>query len=293
MSFPATLVQELRKITGAGMMECKQALVKTKGDIDAAIKVLRETGHVKALNKANRVAAEGVIAIKIREDNKSAFMIEVNTETDFVARDSSFEAFVTKIVSRGLESQAADLPALLDLQVEVGKDVSVAQDCEALVAKIGENIKIRRMALMNSNGIVGSYCHNGRIGVLVELSTSDIELGKDIAMHIAASKPIVINPEDIPAALIRSEEEIFSAQAAQSGKPKEIIEKMIVGRIQKFVNEISLVGQPYVKDPSITVGDLLKKAEAKVLSFVRFEVGEGIEKEEKDFAKDVMEQINK
>lgn len=295
MSFTAASVQELRKITGAGMMECKQALVKTKGDIESAVKFLRETGHAKALKKASRVAAEGVVAIKVAKDNKSAFMVEINTETDFAARDATFTAFVTRVINRGLEGEAVDLPALLDLQLEIGKELTLAQDCEALVAKIGENIKIRRVALIKNEGTIGTYCHNGRIGVLVELSPSqpDIELAKDIAMHIAASKPIVVNPEEIPAALIDSEKEIFYAQAIQTGKSKDIIEKMVVGRIQKFVNEISLVGQPYVKDTSITVGELLKKAGAEVLSFVRFEVGEGIEKEEKDFVKDVMAQVKK
>lgn len=291
MSFTAVDVQELRKVTGAGMMECKQALVKADGNMEAAIKVLRETGQAKALKKASRVAAEGIIAIKASENSKSAFMVEINTETDFAARDATFGAFVAMVVNRGLEAQTIDLSALLDLEAVPGKGSRIIQENETLTAKIGENIKIRRMALVSSEGVVGTYCHNGRIGVLVELSSSNIELAKDIAMHIAASKPIVVSPENIPAALIDSEKEIFYAQAAQSGKPKEIVEKMVVGRIQKFVNEVSLVGQPFVKDPAVTVGDLLKKANARVISFARFEVGEGIEKEEKDFAKEVMAQV--
>jgi elongation factor Ts len=278
MNISAALVQELRRITGIGMMECKNALIKAKGDMDEAIKVLRELGHAKALKKSSRIAAEGVVAIKVSEDNKTAFMAEINTETDFAARDESFVTFVAKVLRRGLESQAVDLPALLDLPVEIGEEQSVAQLCESLVAKIGENISIRRVALLNSEDIVGTYCHSNKIGVLVDLSSPDVTLGKEIAMHIAASKPVVVNPEEIPAALIDSEKEVFLRQAAQSGKPKEIIEKMVAGRIQKFVNEISLVGQSYIKDTSITVGELLKKTPALVRSFVRFELGEGIEK---------------
>lgn len=279
MSISAASVQELRRITSVGMMECKNALLKANGDMDAAIKILRESGHAKALKKSSRVASEGVVAVKISADNKMAFMAEINSETDFAARDKTFLAFVARAMHRGLENKAVDVASLLDLPVEIGEDLSIAQDCEALIAKIGENIKIRRVALMSSEGVVGTYCHSDRIGVLVELSSSDVALSKDIAMHIAASKPIVVKPEEIPAAVIDEEKEIFSKQAAASGKPKEIIEKMVAGRIQKFVNEISLVGQPYIKDPSITVGELLKKASASVLSFVRFELGEGIEKE--------------
>jgi elongation factor Ts len=279
VNISAVSVQELRKITSVGMMECKNALLKANGDMDAAIKILRESGHAKALKKASRAASEGVVAVKVSEDNKIAFMAEINSETDFAARDKTFLAFVDRAMHRGLENQAIDVSSLLDLPVEIGEDLSIAHDCEALIAKIGENIKIRRVALMSSEGVVGTYCHNSRIGVLVELSSSDLALSKDIAIHIAASKPIVVKPEEIPASVIDEEKEIFSKQAMKSGKPKEIIEKMVAGRIQKFVNEISLVGQPYVKNPSITVGELLKNASASVLSFVRFELGEGIEKE--------------
>jgi elongation factor Ts len=293
MTINAALVQELRKVTGVGLMECKAALVKANGNMENAIKILRESGHAKALKKSGRVATEGMVAIRVSEDNKAAFIAEINTETDFAARDQSFIDFVARTMHRGLENQAIDLPSLLDLPVEIGKDLSIVQDCEELVAKIGENIKVRRVAFMTSEGVVGTYCHNNKIGVLVSLSTSDIALGKEIAMHIAASKPVVINPEEIPSALIDEEKEIFSKQAAQSGKPKEIIEKMVAGRIKKFVNEVSLLGQPYIKDPSITVGELLNKSSAQVLAFVRFELGEGVEKEEKDFVKEVIPQASK
>jgi len=288
MSISAASVQELRRITSVGMMECKNALIKANGDMEKAIKFLQESGHAKALKKSGRVATEGVIEIKNSADNKTAFMAEVNTETDFAARDASFRDFIEKVMDIGLKNKAVDLPALLSLPMEIGKDLSIAQSCESLIAKIGENIKVRRVALVSSEGVVGAYCHNNKIGVLVEvLSSTDVTLAKDIAMHIAASKPVVVNPEEIPASLIDAESEIFIKQAEQSGKPKEIIEKMVKGRIQKFINEISLVGQPYVKDPAITVGQLLNKENAKVKSFVRFELGEGIEKEEKNFAEEV------
>ncbi len=293
MNITAAQVKELRERTGAGMMECKKALVEAGGDIEKAIEAMRKAGQAKAAKKAGRVAAEGIIIIKTSADNKAAFMAEVNTETDFAARDENFKAFVDKVVTRGLEEQAVDLPALLAAPVQVGSERTIAQECEALIAKIGENIKIRRVALLRSEGIVSTYCHGGRIGVMAEMSTADMELGKDIAMHIVASKPEVVAPEDLSAALIAKEKEIYMSQAQLSNKPAEIIEKMVAGRIKKFVSEVSLLGQLFVKDPTITVGDLLSKTGAKVLSFVRFEVGEGIEKQETDFAREVMEQVRR
>lgn len=294
MSITAAQVKELRERTGAGMMECKKALVEADGDIEKAIEAMRKAGQAKAAKKAGRIAAEGVIAIKVSDDNKIGFMLEANTETDFAARDTNFTAFVETVVTRGLEVQAIDVPALLADTMEPNGEITIAKANEALVAKIGENIQIRRVAILQSKDeeIIASYSHSGRIGVMVKLTSNNLELGKDIAMHIAASRPEAISPDDLPADVIAKEKEIFMAQAAQSGKPAEIIEKMVVGRIKKFVGEVSLTGQPFVKDPSMTVGDLLKQHNAVVTDFVRFEVGEGIEKEEADFAAEVMAQVN-
>lgn len=282
MNITAAQVKELRERTGAGMMECKKALIEAAGNIETAIETMRKAGQAKAAKKAGRIAAEGVIAIKTTPDNKTAFMIEVNSETDFAARDTKFKKFVEKIVTRGLETEATDVATL-----------SIANELQDLIAQIGENIQIRRTALLKAktNETIHSYCHGGRIGVMVKLTSQDETLGKDIAMHIAASKPETINPGDLSSATIAKEKEIFMAQAEQSGKPAEIIEKMVVGKIQKFVNEVSLVGQPFVKDPSLTVGNLLEKSHVTVTKFIRFEVGEGIEKQETDFAADVMAQI--
>ena len=219
-------------------------------------------------------------------------MVEINTETDFVARDESFKRFSDAVAIFGLENGITDLSSLLN-SVREGQTLSIAQECEELIAKIGEKIQIRRVFLLHGDATVGVYSHGGRIGVMLALSKDEPVLAKDIAMHIAASKPEVILPDDLPQSLIDKEKEIRISQAEKSGKPKEIIEKMIEGQIKKFVNEVSLVGQPFVKDTSITVGELLNKADAEVLSFVRFEVGEGIEKEQADFAKEVMEQISR
>ncbi|MCK4608023.1 MAG: elongation factor Ts [Gammaproteobacteria bacterium] len=290
----AAQVKELRERTGSGMMECKKALVEAQGDMESAIAAMRKAGQAKATKKAGRVAAEGVVAIKVAADNEYAFMVEINTETDFAARDASFLAFVEQVVTCGLEQQAVDVPALLAMPIKRGSSIAVAQAHEALVAKIGENIQIRRVALLKqSEGLVGAYCHSNRIGVLVALEgAGDLALGKDIAMHIAASKPEVVAPEFLAAAVIDKEKEIYLAQAATSGKPAEILEKMVAGRIQKFINEISLVGQPFVKDSSITVGELLAQQKNKVVDFIRFEVGEGIEKEITDFATEVQAQVS-
>jgi elongation factor Ts len=297
VNITAVRVKELRERTGAGMMECKQALIKANGDVNVAIDILRKAGRAKAAKKGGRIAAEGIIAVKISNDEKTAIMIEVNTETDFASRDEQFKEFVNEVVTLGLENEVTDLSGLLKLKSRFeggSRSVpTVAEECEALIAKIGENIQIRRMALVKSDGIVGNYCHAGRIGVLVDLSVRDLQLGKDIAMHIAASKPEVTDPHDLPAEIIDKEKEIYQAEASETGKPKEIVEKMVAGRIRKFIDEVSLVKQPFIKDPTVTVGDLLKKLGAKVLFFVRFEVGEGIEKQKADFAKEVMSQIKR
>ena len=288
MIITASLVKELRERTGAGMMECKKALTEARGDLEAAIVTMHKSGQAKAAKKAGRIAAEGAIVVKISDDSKKAVMVEVNCETDFVARDNNFLEFANTVAAAGLVALAANPDDLLAVTLDNGK--TIAQAREDLVAKIGENINVRRLELMTTatTGIVGSYVHsNNRIGVLVELSVVNSDLGKDISMHIAASKPIAVLPEGLPQDLLNKEKEICLAQVQASGKPPEIIEKMIVGRMQKFVSESTLIKQPFVKNPDITVADLLKQANAKVLSFVRFEVGEGIEKKETDFATEV------
>jgi elongation factor Ts len=251
---------------------------------------MRKSGQAKAAKKAGRIAAEGAIAIKVGSDSKKAIMVEVNCETDFVARDHNFLGFINAVAVKGLAASAANLDDLLAVTLDDGK--TIAQAREDLVAKVGENINVRRMKLITTQGAIGSYVHsNNRIGVLVELSNASLEFGKDIAMHIAASKPIAVLPEELPKDMLDKEKEICLAQVEASGKPPAILEKMIVGRMQKFINESTLVKQPFVKNPDITVADLLKQADAKVLSFARFEVGEGIEKKEADFAAEVKDLI--
>ncbi|EKE01617.1 MAG: hypothetical protein ACD_21C00090G0023 [uncultured bacterium] len=290
MIITASLVKDLRERTGAGMMECKKALEEAQGDIEAAIVAMRKSGQAKAAKKAGRIAAEGAVAIKVSDDGKKAIMVEINCETDFVARDHNFLEFVNIVATNGLVASALDLDGLLAVTLDNGK--TIAQVREDLVAKIGENINVRRMKLMTTAGVIGNYVHsNNRIGVLVDLSTVNAELGKDIAMHIAASKPIAVLPEELPQDLLNKEKEICLAQVQTSGKPPEILEKMVTGRMQKFINESTLIKQPFVKNPDIAVSELLQQANAKVLSFVRFEVGEGIEKKDVDFASEVKAQV--
>lgn len=289
MSVSAAQVKELRERTGAGMMECKKALVEVHGDIEAAIEAMRKSGIVKAGKKAGRIAAEGLIYNLVAADGKHAIVVEVNCETDFVARDENFVGFVEKVAALALAKQIADVDALSQIEIEQGKSVDEAR--AVLVSKVGENIKIRRLQLIKAGTVIGSYSHGGRIGVLVNLKGGNADLGKDLAMHIAANSPVVISPEEVAAEKIEKEKEIFMAQAESSGKPKEIIEKMIEGRIKKFLDEVSLTGQPFVKDPDIKVAKLLKDKDAVVLEFVRFEVGEGIEKEQVNFAEEVMAQV--
>ncbi len=284
----AAQVQELRERTGAGMMECKRALQNAGGDIEAAIEAMRKAGQAKADKKEGRVAAEGVI--KVKSDDHNAVIIEINCETDFVARDANFSELAEQIADKALANKVTDLTALLALPLGNGATVEEAR--RALVAKIGENIQIRRMALITTtSGLVASYVHGGRIGVLVELTGGDQSLGKDIAMHIAANSPQVVNREEVSKELVEKEKEIFSAQAQASGKPAAIVEKMVEGRISKFLDEVSLAGQPFVKDPSITVAQLLQQHKAKVVKFIRFAVGEGIEKQSEDFVEAVMAQV--
>jgi len=280
----ALLVKELRDRTGLGMMECKKALKETDGDVDKAIEDMRKKSGMKAAKKAGRIAAEGVVCTKISEDNSFGVIVEVNSETDFAARDEGFLAFVNKVVDAAYESKETNVETLMasgELENARGE----------LVQKIGENISVRRILNLN-DAVVGQYVHgNGRIGVLIGLSGGDSVLAKDIAMHIAAVNPQYIKQDEVPEEVIQQEKNIFTAQAEQSGKPAEIIEKMIGGRIKKFLSEISLLDQPFVKDPDVKIGALAKKSGAEVLSMIRFEVGEGIEKEEVDFADEVAAQL--
>lgn len=290
MAITASLVKELRERTQAGMMACKKALEETNGDIDAAIDLMRTKGEIKAQQKAGRVAAEGIIIIKTDADQKHAAILEVNCETDFVGKDENFLTFSNSVAELALEKKISDIEALLETAMDNGE--TVEKNRLALITKIGENVQLRRLQLLSSDGgVIGSYIHGGRIGVVVEIHPAKDALAKDIAMHIAASKPVVVNPEDVPQELVDKEREIYSAQARESGKPEDIIEKMITGRISKFVNEVALVGQPFVKDPNQKISQILKTESANVVSFTRYEVGEGIEKKEDNFAEEVMSQV--
>lgn len=287
----AEQVRMLRDRTGAGMMECKRALVDSKGDIEAAIEAMRKAGATKADKKAGRIVAEGTIVIKLSVDLKKALIAEINCETDFVGRDENFLKFADIVAEQALAAQETNIEAIVKLPIAAGSDVSIEQARQELVAKIGENIQIRRVKIVSSDHPLAQYRHGNKIGVLVKLSTDNIDLGKDIAMHIAASRPDAVSPDEISPDLIAKEREIFTAQAADSGKPPEIVAKMVEGRISKFLNEVSLLGQPFVKDPSISVGTLVSKANSKVVSFERFEVGEGVEKREDNFAAEVLAQV--
>ena len=281
----AALVKELRERTGLGLLECKKALAAANGDIEVAIEELRKSSGMKAAKKAGRTAADGVVAIRIAADGKSGVIGEVNSETDFVARDENFAGFVAQVMDKAVELQTDDVAAV------AGDDVEEAR--QALVQKIGENISVRRIGVVSAtDGVVGGYVHgNNRIAVLVELAGGDEELAKDVAMHVAAVNPAVVSPADMPAELLQKEREIYTAQAADSGKPPEIVEKMIEGRVRKYLSENSLTEQAFVKDPDTTVGKLVKAAGATIARFTRFEVGEGIEVEKVDFAAEVAAQL--
>lgn len=287
MSISAAEVKALRERTGAGMMECKKALVETNGDIEAAIEAMRKSGLAKADKKAGRTAAEGRVALAV--EGNAAVLVEVNCETDFVAGGDDFAAFADGVAQVTLKEGPKDVEALSALELDDGETIDTRR--RELIAKIGENINVRRFERVNSEGTLGRYVHGVRIGVLVDLEGGDDELAKDVAMHIAASNPVCVGPEDVPAEVLDKEREIHRAQAEQSGKPADIVEKMIEGRLRKYVNEIALTGQPFVKNPDQSVGALLKEQGARVLRFVRFEVGEGIEKDETDFASEVMAQV--
>lgn len=281
------MVKELRERTGAGMMECKKALVEASGNMDEAVELLRKSGQAKADKKSGRIAAEGRVAIAT--DGHKAAMIEINSETDFVAKDENFTLFAQAVVARVLAGDAVDVVHLAAEKLPDGRTIEQART--ELVTKVGENISLRRLARVEATGQLGSYTHGARIGALVSLQGGDGDLARDIAMHVAATNPICIDDTGVPAETLERERRIFSEQAAESGKPPEIIEKMVVGRIAKFLKEITLVGQPFVKDPDVTVAKLLKDSGASVASFVRFEVGEGIEKKEENFAEEVARQI--
>ncbi len=289
MAITAALVKELRERTGAGMMECKKALVETDGDIDTAIENMRKSGMAKADKKAGRVAAEGLVSIKIDTTGKFAAIAEVNCETDFVTKGDDFKNFVDAIAQCVLDNKPADLDALLACTLADG--VSVEDSRKNLIAKVGENMSVRRFEIIESKGQLAAYKHGERIGVVVNLTGGDEALGKDIAMHIAASNPACVGEDDVDPALIEKERDIFSAQAAESGKPPEIVEKMVTGRIKKYLKEVTLLGQPFVKDPDQTVAQLVEKAGAGVASFARYQVGEGIEKKSENFAEEVAAQM--
>jgi len=287
MSITASMVKELRERTGAGMMECKKALVEADGDLDAAAEALRMSGQAKADKKASRVAADGRVVINM--DGGKAVIVEVNSETDFVAKDENFIGFADTVAAVVLASGETDVAALASLDSGDGRTVEQART--DLVQKVGENISVRRAQIVEVDGPTGTYTHGARIGAIVALKGGDEELARDIAMHVAAINPTCIDESGVPAEMLAREKRIFSEQAAESGKPPEIVEKMVTGRIAKFLKEITLVGQPFVKDPDLSVGRLLKGADAAVVSFVRFEVGEGIEKKADNFVEEVMAQV--
>lgn len=289
MEITAALVKELRERTGSGMMECKKALTETGGDIEAAVEAMRKSGLAKADKKAGRVAAEGTVVAAVSADGTRGVIVEVNCETDFVAKADDFIKFAGDLTQAALAKSPATVDEVMGLPIGGG---SVEEVRRALIAKLGENISVRRFHLLNNEGgKVGMYLHGSRIGVLVGVKGGDEALAKDIAMHVAASKPVALGPNDVPADVIAKEKEIYTAQAADSGKPADIVEKMVMGRIGKFLREITLLGQPFVKNPDQTVEQLAKQHNATVTGFVRFEVGEGIEKKSENFAEEVMAQV--
>jgi len=289
MAITAALVKELRERTGAGMMDCKKALIETNADLEAAIDLMRASGAAKAAKRAGRVASEGLVSVAVSDNNKSAAILEVNSETDFVAKGAAFIDFVNKLAKLALKNMPANIEEFLAQTLDTGETVDKAR--ENIVAKTGENISVRRVKVIKTgNGTIGAYKHGGRIAVLTHLAENNVTLAKDIAMHIAASKPECVNEGLLSEELIERERAVFIEQAKESGKPDNIIEKMIVGRMKKFVNEVTLYGQPFVKDPETTVGKLVKSNNNEVVSFARFEVGEGIEKKEDNFVEEVMAQ---
>ena len=289
----AEAVKALRERTGAGMMECKKALVEAAGDLEAAAEAMRKSGLAKADKKAGRVAAEGVVAIEKSADGRAVALVEVNSETDFVAREKDFQAFAAAVARVALEARPADLDALNAAKLPDGQTVDEAR--RALIARIGENIGVRRFELVNGSGAVATYLHGSRIGSVVVVEGGDAQLGHDLAMHIAAINPPYLSAAEVPAEQVEKEREIIVAQAAAdpklAGKPKEVLVKASEGKLRKFLSEITLLGQPFVKDDKQTVEQVLKQAGAKVVRYVRYEVGAGIEKKQENFAAEVMAQV--
>jgi len=290
MAITASLVKELRERTGAGMMECKKSLVETDGDIEAAIEHMRKTGLAKADKKASRTAAEGKLIIQISDDGKKAVMLEVNCETDFVAMGDDFTNFANTVAGHIMASDPADVDALLAMNY-ADTDTSIDDTLKGMVAKIGEKMSVRRFSVITTDGLFGQYIHGNKIGVVVDVKGGDETLAKDIAMHVAASNPNALNADALPAELIAKEKEIAKAEALNSGKPEKIIDKIVEGKINKFIKDNTLLGQAFVKDPDITVEKLAKNANAEILGFTRIAVGEGIEKKQENFAEEVMAQI--
>jgi len=289
MAITAALVKELRERTGAGMMDCKKALMETSADLEAAIDLMRASGAAKAAKKSGRVASEGLVNLTVSDDSKNAVILEVNSETDFVTKGSAFIDFVDALGSLALKNKPESLEVFLSQTLGSGETVDEAR--QGIIAKIGENISVRRLQIVTTeNGVLGAYKHGERIAVLTVLSGTDGALAKDIAMHVAASKPECVSEDQLSSELVEREKAIFIEQAKESGKPDNIIEKMIVGRMKKFVNEVTLYGQSFVKDPDTTVGALVKSKGAEVESFIRYEVGEGMEKKEDNFVEEVMAQ---
>ena len=292
MTISAAMVKELRERTGSGMMECKKALGEANGDLDVAVELLRKSGLAKADKKSGRTAAEGLIVVGSSADGRCAAMIEVNCETDFVAKEPAFIDFAKAVAQRALASKPANIDELAKLRLSDTDAATIDDVRKALIAKIGENIGVRRFIVMESSaGRVANYLHGSRIGVLVEMQGGTLELAKDIAMHVAAAKPVCVNESEVPADVIAKEKEIFTAQAQESGKPADIIEKMVLGRVKKYLKEVTLLGQPFIKDPDTAVEKLLQTGKATVTRFQRFEVGEGIEKKSGNFAEEVMAQV--
>jgi elongation factor Ts len=285
MAVTAAMVKELRELTGLGMMDCKKALTESDGDMDLAIESLRRNSAVKAAKKADRTASEGLLGVRVADDGSYAVLVEVNIETDFAARDESFAAFVRRVRDVAFEKRTSDLAALLAGGLDAER--------EKLVQSIGENVSVRRIALLEAaDGKVASYLHaDNRKAALVALVGGDDELGRDVAMHVTASKPMVVAGADVAPDIVETEREIYAAQAQDSGKPADIIAKMVEGRVRKFLAEVSLLEQPFVKDPNTRVGQLLNQKKARCTGFVRYEVGEGIDKLETDFAAEVAAQV--
>ena len=291
MQITALMVKELRDRTGAGMMDCKRALTEADGDLEKAVELMRLSGQAKADKKAGRITAEGVVAIRTDAAARHAAMVEVNCETDFVAKEAAFRGFVDAVCARVLASAPADVDELGKLPLDGEGGPSIEEERRALVAKIGENISVRRFASIDSTGgRLGAYLHGTRIGVVVDLEGADEVVARDIAMHVAASRPVSVGESDMPKEMLSRERAILEAQVADSGKPPEIRKKMVVGRVAKFLKEVTLLGQPFVKDPDRSVGEHLRASGASVLRFERFEVGEGIERRAENFAEEVMAQ---